>query len=469
VKGKTGNLIKAIGWYTICNVIIKCIGYLTAPVFNRILSVDAVGMISNIMAWTNVLSNVITLNLMASVANAFFDFDSEDFDRFKSSIILLEIVLCLIFEIVCFGVGHFLSNVTQIDTKYLWLVILYVFASQIVSIEITKNQIQQKYMTVIIYTLFSTLSVIVLSIVLLEYMNDEIMARLLGLYSPVIICAIAVFVAAVCKKASFNHKMNIYAIKIGFPLIFHLLASSVLASSDVIMINKYNGYDKGALYSVAYSAATISLTIFYSFNSAWAPWCYARYSEDDYRNVDDKIPYVLGVFGLLFVLISIMGPEIVWVLGGDYYVQACYVIPPVLSGFIFMVAYTFYCNLEQFNKKNTYVASGTICAAIINLLLNFIMIPYFGYIVAAYTTMISYCALLVFHFIVSKYMLSYGEYYNNMRVFIVSILMAVIILSTQLFYQYMKIRYIMELVLICISIAVLIRKKDVLTGEMHEW
>ncbi|MBI4234998.1 polysaccharide biosynthesis C-terminal domain-containing protein [Candidatus Peregrinibacteria bacterium] len=56
----------------------------------------------------------------------------------------------------------------------------------------------------------------------------------------------------------------------------------------------------------------------------------------------------------------------------------------------------------EYEKKNIYLSLVVLAAGVLNVILNALFIPDFGYIAAAYTTAVSYFAMAVFAFIVSK-------------------------------------------------------------------
>lgn len=56
-----------------------------------------------------------------------------------------------------------------------------------------------------------------------------------------------------------------------------------------------------------------------------------------------------------------------------------------------------YLNVEHYYKKTVRISLYTAVAAVINLVLNYIFIPYFGYVAAAYTTIVSYVVALILH------------------------------------------------------------------------
>ena len=52
--------------------------------------------------------------------------------------------------------------------------------------------------------------------------------------------------------------------------------------------------------------------------------------------------------------------------------------------------YHIYANIVYFYKKPKYVMIGSVTAVVINIILNYIFINLYGYLAAAYTTLICY-------------------------------------------------------------------------------
>ena len=76
-------------------------------------------------------------------------------------------------------------------------------------------------------------------------------------------------------------------------------------------------------------------------------------------------------------------------------------------GCICQLLYTLFVNVEQFKKKTIGMAIASAVAASVNLLLNWIFIPRYGYLAAAYTTLVGYLCLLCIHmFLVYRLKLS---------------------------------------------------------------
>ena len=83
-------------------------------------------------------------------------------------------------------------------------------------------------------------------------------------------------------------------------------------------------------------------------------------------------------------------------------------------------------------------------AAIVNVVLNYMLIPVFGYVAAGYTTLIGYILYLVMHFLSTKRILSKNKRENpldNRYLLICSVLVLVLSAVVQGLYSYTPLRY----------------------------
>lgn len=97
----------------------------------------------------------------------------------------------------------------------------------------------------------------------------------------------------------------------------------------------------------------------------------------------------------------LIAPELVLILGSKKYLGAIPAVTPVLLGGFFAMAYTMPSIIEYYKEKTIHIAIGTGMAAIINIVLNAIFIPRYGYVAAAYTTLISYFCYYLYHSLIS--------------------------------------------------------------------
>ena len=77
------NNIKALKsgiWYTMSNFLVKSIGFITTPIFTRILTKSEFGAYNNYVSWLSIVTIFVTLDLEATLISARFDF-KDTFDE----------------------------------------------------------------------------------------------------------------------------------------------------------------------------------------------------------------------------------------------------------------------------------------------------------------------------------------------------------------------------------------------------
>lgn len=231
-----------------------------------------------------------------------------------------------------------------------------------------------------------------------------------------------------------------YAFVIAFPMMWHTLAGNVLTTSDRVMIKSYCGSDAVGLYSIPYSYASMVQILWISMNSAWTPWALERIDEGDYKSVKSATILYTLFFGVIIFVFLLVSPEVLYIMGGKTYISAIGVIPPIMVSYVFNFAYAFYANVEVYYKKQNYIAICTGIAAVVNILLNALLIPRYGYTVAAYTTLVGYIVLLLMHFLCC-YFLKKIHLVNNKFIFSFLIAYLGIMLLVQFLYKHVIARY----------------------------
>ena len=99
----------------------------------------------------------------------------------------------------------------------------------------------------------------------------------------------------------------------------------------------------------------------------------------------------------------------------------------------------------------------TVIAAILNILLNYWLIPIHGYIAAAYTTEIAYLIYTFLHFLNYRRITKKEKIFNDKRIWGITITTTLLCLVTGLFYESWIVRY--GVIIAILIVAVLMRKR----------
>jgi O-antigen/teichoic acid export membrane protein len=151
-----------------------------------------------------------------------------------------------------------------------------------------------------------------------------------------------------------------------------------------------------ALYDLGYRVAgVLNMFIIMPFSLSLMPIAYKIYGKPgDKRYYSKLMTYLTYIMIWGGLGLSIYSKEIIILFSQNPDYWPSYVVVPIVvfayvfSGMRMLVV------LGQFLTKNTgSIATTTIMAALLNIILNFIFIPLYGLIAAAYTTLISFIFL----------------------------------------------------------------------------
>ena len=168
---------------------------------------------------------------------------------------------------------------------------------------------------------------------------------------------------------------------------------------------------------------------------------------------------ILIIIAAVSLILSCLAPEIMKLLADKKYYEGVYVIPPVSLGLFFSLFYTIYANIEFFYSKNKFSMYISMSGAALNIILNYFGIKFFGYIAAAYTTLICYAFFSIGHFIYTRSIIVHECNYklNAHKMIIVSVLLLIFDVMFTFVYDIILIRYL--LILLIIMFAFVFRKR----------
>lgn len=447
-KGQDANIIAKAGiWYTVCNFLFRGMAFITTPIFTRLLTRTELGTFSNFSSWISILTVLTSFDLAQSVIRSKLEHE-DDMDCYIWSILSFSTIWTVIVYAVVCCFPAFFTDLFQMDKQYIHLMFLYFLVAPAYSMLITKHRAFYKYKMFAALTGLMAVSGTLLSLVLVILLDNKLAGRTLGYYLPHIVISAVIYVVLMARGKRIKTEYWKYACRICIPLVPHTLSLYLLSSSDKIIITNICGAEYTAIYSVAYSAYHIVTILFDSMNKAWAPWLLENLHIKKYEEIKKTSKIYIGLFVMLITGILLVVPEIILILGGRQYKGAVYCLPPLITSCVFQFIYTMYVNIEFFEKKTFGVSIATMIATGVNVILNFIFIPMnreYGYVIAAYTTLVGYVVLFFLHYHIVKRMKMEFVYDTK---FIVCILGGVLIFSfiMNCFYSLTIVRYMIVLI-----------------------
>lgn len=441
------NESKATICFLISGVIQKGIQMLVTPIYTRLMSTQEFGMYSTYNAWYQIIYIFITLRIATGVyTQGLVKFD-KDKDRFQSSMLGLSITIITLSSVLLFINMEFWIGVTGLSTVLLYAILTDSMADTIFQLWQRRELYEVRWKTLIYISVLNSILTSAIGIYAVLHFRLKVEARVLSSVTINVLLFTPLLVKQFRNNRTFyNYNYWKYAILYSLPLIPHYLSQVVLNQADRIMIASISGTDKAGIYSLAYSLALVMQIVNDAINKTLDPWLFRQIKNKNYKDIS-KISYqLMVVVGGINLLLIILAPEIVYIFAPMEYFEAIWVIPPVSSSVYFIFMYNFFVDFEFYYEKTRWISIASIAGALLNIILNYFMIPQYGFLAAGYTTLVCYLIYVIAHFvfmsIICKNELGNIHVYNAKIILIISFSFMFIAAFFTMLYKHILARYI---------------------------
>ena len=396
--------LKASVWFLVCSVLQKGISTLTTPLFTRLLTPGEYGEFTVFISWRDIVCIVVTLNIFAGgYMQGLVKFDKER-AVYSSSMQGLTLALVTAWSVVYVLFSDFWNRLFSLTTFQMSSMLLIIWASAVFQFWAAEQRVRYRYRTLVALTLAMSVLTPVIEVAFIFWLPlGKVDARIAGLAVTSLAVYAFLFVSQVRRgKQFYSWFFWRYALAFNIPLVFHYLSQVVLSSSDRIMIDRMVGAREAGIYSLAYSVSLV-MTLFNSaLGQSLSPWIYTKIKERRLTDMSRVIYISSALIAAVNLLLIGFAPEIVTVFAPSSYREAIYVMPPVAMSTYFMFAYDMFAKIAFYRERTRLISAASMVGAMLNVLLNLVFIPLFGYQAAGYTTLTCYVAYAVFHYLLMR-------------------------------------------------------------------
>jgi O-antigen/teichoic acid export membrane protein len=397
--------------YAITRVIAALSGLVLVPILTRHFSPSDYGVIDLILTINSFLIIFLMLGLDSASARYYYDTKNKVEQRkfLTNALVFLVLVLIIVTTALVLLAGP-ISTLIFGDDRYqavlrlnFWTVPFIVIFNYFLSVFVTRLQ-AGRYAVLF---LFNQALVLGLVIVLLSRSHYQFRS----IYEAYLLAAIVSFAVStlLVRKNLFFSVSKKYVQKLltyGLPLLPAGMALWTLDLSDRFFVVKYAGtFDLGIYALAAKIALPVSLVVS-AFVLPWIPFAFSILKKKEAKAIYAKyFTYFLIAAGFCAILVTYLSKVIILLLANPDYLGARIVAGVLSWG---MVAYGafFILSLGAYVAKKTwYVSLAVLIAAAIKISLNFYMVPKYGILGAAITTLLAYIinAYLIYKMSQKKY------------------------------------------------------------------
>ncbi len=406
LKAKYNNItveVKATMAYMLCSILQKSLNFITLPIFTRLLTKEQYGQYSIYISWTSILMIFTTLNLAyGSFPVAMVKFKDRRAE-YVSSIQSLCIVLTLFFLAVYLPFNDFFNNLFSLPTLLVVIMFIEILTTTFFQLWAGVEKFELRYKVVVAVTLIMSLGSVIMSYLFVVSSKEKGYAKIIG--SAVIIIIIGIIIMTINYmrgKIFFHYSYWKYALGFNGPLVIYYLSQVIFNQSDKLMINYFCAEEKTAMYDVAYSLAVAFSFVLNAINSVYEPWLYEQITKKEYKK-NQKITCAISIIMAILLLGVIwLAPEIIFIMAGKEYAEAVWVVPPVAASLLLLFYAQLFIDIQFYFEEKKKLILASVGAAVTNIVLNALLIPVFGFVCAAYTTLFSYIVFMLSNYFIVR-------------------------------------------------------------------
>lgn len=403
-KYKTLNIYaKSALWFTICSFLQKGISFITVPIFTRVMSTEQYGIYTIYLSWLQIFTVISSLYLYYGVTdNAMSKFENNR-DQFISSMQGLTMTITTGVVTICIlflkNIQHFLG----LAPIMIFLMFAEIYVTPAFSFWAARQRFEYRYRSLVLTTLVRSILNPVLGLAAVSFADDKAMARAISTVFVEFIVCLPILILQFSKgKVFYRRDFWKYGLTLAIPMLPHYLSGIILNQGDRIMISRMIGSSEAALYGVAYSIGMLVQLFVNALNNAVTPWVYSKLKINDFDSIRRRSGGLMIIIFIIAIGLMLISPELVLIFGSSKYADSVFVIPPVAGSVFFIFLYSYLSFPEFYYEKTAFLMIASVFAAVLNLLLNYFFLNKYGFVAAAYTTLVCYVLYSIGHFLVGR-------------------------------------------------------------------
>ena len=322
-----------------------------------------------------------------------------DRDRYTSSVQGLGFTVTSIALLIYLAIPKIIDRVTGMSFGLTLLIFALLYTMPPITFWSARQRVEYRYQAVVAITMTSSILIPILGVaaaVTIDHKEYAVIGARVIVQG--VIGLVLLFVNCHKHFCFFHKEYWQRSLRFNVPLLPYYLSTVLLNSSDRIIIQNLVGKAQAGIYGVAYSASMVMSLFNSSINSSLQPWLFMKLKQKQYKDIPPVINSLLILVAGLNLMLIAFAPEAIAILAPPQYAEAIWVVPPLAASVFVMFFYQHFVNVEFYFEDSKIIAIASIGSAILNVVLNFLLIPVMGYLVAGYTTLASYLVFCFAHY-----------------------------------------------------------------------
>ena len=404
------QLIKNSGIYAIASIASPLVTLLIAPFLTHNLTHNEYGAFAILITALALLAGITQLGLGSAFFRSYsYDYESKR-DRLDvlSTVVVLLLLVTTPISIAIIFTAPWLSVFLFNDSSYIAAVRLVGVVALLQNLTVPGLAWLRAESRAVLFSVVSVVNLLVsvgVTVIFVGVLDMGVVGSLMGVgsgYTAMLICTLPI----ILLRAGVRLRLDIAAglLSFGLPNVSNFVAVWILQLSDRFLLGHLGSLAQAASYSVAYSlGGSLGAIVLAPFTLAWPA---AMFSIAKKNNAADIFSVVFRLYSMLLLFVA-LGISFVGVVVLDLFFPLSYhsaasVIPIIALSIVFYGAYNIITTGISIKRKTWFAVIFTSTSALFNVALNLVLIPHFGSMGAAISTLFAYALLALLAYIVSQ-------------------------------------------------------------------
>ncbi len=401
LAGKFTTLGKQSILYGVGSVVGRLGGIVLIPLYTTVLATKDYGILGLVVMTGQIAGVVFALGLRSGLFRSFYDYDEDEPRKVVVSTVLFITAANSVILFLC-GLlfAGFLSELLFDSSEYRLYFVLIISTTicdmfnQIVFAVFRARQEPKKFVFLQTLSLLLRAGIIIYLVAVKGWgIKGVFVGQLIatGTFAMVLFWFIRSYIV---PRLSLPEARKM--LRYGTPLVFVGIFGFVSTYIDRFILNYYVTLDEVGLYTLAYQLGlVINILLIAPLKRVWGPVFLSVRHHDNFKEFCAKsLTYLYAIAGFVFLGIALLSKEVLLVISAPEYWDSYKVIPIIALTYAIWSARSLVEVGVVIKRRTTAIASYVFIGAVINIILNLVLIPRYGMVGAAWATLVSFVITL---------------------------------------------------------------------------
>lgn len=389
-------------------IIQKGLSFFLLPVYTYYLSPSDYGILGVVTSISSFLSVLMTLGVSGAATRFYYLNDDATYrKKLFGTVSLVIICNILLFGSLFIGGHHFFIDpvIGSISFyPYIMIGLLTVIVTPFFSFYQDYLITSQNGVMYGINSMSFFILNVVLILICLCYLNLGVMGVLLAnLITSFVffIYVIIVFLPQIIMRI--DKTILRQSLKYSLPLVPHSLANWSNGTIDKLLVNGIKSQSDAGLYNLGQQYGSVMNSVAVGINQAYTPWFYDKVNSGitGYKIIKKTGEGSAWLVALVGLILAIFSKELLGIMvHNPAYADVWRIVPCIVFAYVFQSLYFFFVNV-LFLKDTKYIFFITIASVILNVVLNLLLIPTYGFMGCAIVCLFTYFSKSIFALVLS--------------------------------------------------------------------